>query len=189
MIQLKNTQMAESILAPKVKGTMILDALLEDEPLDFFVLCSSLRAILGGPGHVDHCAANAFLDAFAHYHTCKQGTFTVAINWDSWQEVGQATNMEAQPASQTRTPQLPHSKEIDHPLIDQCVSNSSHEAIFVTALDPATHWVLDEHRILMGTAVMPGTGYLEMAQAAFEQYTQRDTIGMQEVVFVVPLIV
>src|SRR5205823_3835203 len=49
-------------------------------------------AILGGIGQVDYCAANNFLDAFAHYYARTHGTFTVAINWGAWQEVGMAVD-------------------------------------------------------------------------------------------------
>jgi len=55
------------------------------------VLSSSLSSVLGGFGQVD-CAANAFLDEFAHRNTSINGQFTVAINWDTWQEVGMAVN-------------------------------------------------------------------------------------------------
>jgi acyl carrier protein len=37
---------------------------------------------------VAYCAANAFLDSYAHYKMAKDNVFTVAINWDTWQEVG-----------------------------------------------------------------------------------------------------
>jgi len=56
------------------------------------VLSSSLSSVLGGFGQVDYCAANAFLDEFAHRNTSINGQFTVAINWDAWQEVGMAVN-------------------------------------------------------------------------------------------------
>jgi len=32
------------------------------------------------------------LDEFAHRNTSINGQFTVAINWDTWQEVGMAVN-------------------------------------------------------------------------------------------------
>jgi acyl carrier protein len=37
----------------------------------------------GGPGQVDYCAANAFLDAFAHKHSSDFG-MTIAIDWGEW---------------------------------------------------------------------------------------------------------
>jgi NAD(P)-dependent dehydrogenase (short-subunit alcohol dehydrogenase family)/acyl carrier protein len=88
MIPLRTRESIEPILAPKVKGTLVLDRVLKDETLDFFVLCSSVSAILGLLGQVGYCAANAFQDAFAYYKTHRDGTFTLSINWDFWQEVG-----------------------------------------------------------------------------------------------------
>jgi NADP-dependent 3-hydroxy acid dehydrogenase YdfG/acyl carrier protein len=92
LIQLKTPEMAAEILAPKVKGTLVLESVLKDLPLDFLVLCSSLTAIIGALGQVDYCAANTFLDNFAFYHTIQQRVQTISINWDTWQEVGMAVN-------------------------------------------------------------------------------------------------
>jgi hypothetical protein len=88
-MQLKERETAEKIMAPKVQGTLVLDAVLQNDKLDFMVLCSSLASIIGGFGQVDYCAGNAFMDAFARRQT-KNGRFTVAIGWDYWQEVGMA---------------------------------------------------------------------------------------------------
>jgi phthiocerol/phenolphthiocerol synthesis type-I polyketide synthase E len=95
MIQLKTREVADTVLAPKVKGTKILNSLIEDQKIDFMMLCSSLASVLGGVGRVDYCAANAFLDAFAHYNTSKNNINTIAINWDMWQEVGLGVTMNA----------------------------------------------------------------------------------------------
>ncbi|MBD2607326.1 SDR family NAD(P)-dependent oxidoreductase [Scytonema hofmannii FACHB-248] len=92
VIQRKTQQEAESILAPKVKGTLVIDAIVKDIQLDFFVLASSMNSILGGFAQVDYCGANAFLDAFAHSNALKKDRFTTSINWDAWQEVGMAVN-------------------------------------------------------------------------------------------------
>lgn len=92
IIQLKTENIANSVLAPKVKGTLILEDILnlQNIKLDFLVLCSSQSSILNEFGQVDYCAANAFLDVYAHYRTFKSDQFTVAINWGTWQEVGMA---------------------------------------------------------------------------------------------------
>ncbi len=92
IIELKNLEVVNNVLAPKLQGTLILNKVLEDVNLDFLVLCSSLNSIHGGFGQVDYCAANAFLDGFAHFNTSKNGKLTIAINWDTWQEVGMAVN-------------------------------------------------------------------------------------------------
>lgn len=85
LVQLKTPEMANSVLEPKLKGTLVLDAVLQDVALDFLVLFSSGTAIYGGIGQVDYCAANAFLDAFAHYHYSRRKIPTISINWDLWE--------------------------------------------------------------------------------------------------------
>jgi acyl transferase domain-containing protein/acyl carrier protein len=92
IIPLKTPEIAARVLAPKVQGTVGLNALLKGVDLDFFVLCSSLTSILGGSGQIDYCGANAFLDAFAHCNDSRDGRLVVSINWDTWQEVGMAVN-------------------------------------------------------------------------------------------------
>ena len=90
IIQLKTPEIAESVFAPKVRGTLVLNEVLQAIDLDFLVLCSSLSSTVGGFGQADYCAANAFLDTFARHD--KFNCHRVAINWDTWQEVGMAVN-------------------------------------------------------------------------------------------------
>lgn len=85
IIQMKTPEMAASTLEPKVKGTLVLDAVSKDLNLDFLVLFSSLSSIIGGLGQVDYCAASAFLDAFSHYNFYRRQKLTVSINWGIWQ--------------------------------------------------------------------------------------------------------
>ncbi|MCP4646446.1 MAG: SDR family NAD(P)-dependent oxidoreductase, partial [bacterium] len=66
VIQRRSRKMTEDVMAPKVKGTLVLDSILKDTPLDFFILCSSISSIIGPFGEVGYTAANVFLDAFAH---------------------------------------------------------------------------------------------------------------------------
>lgn len=98
IIELKSEEMAARVMAPKVKGTLVLEALFGEAKLDFLLLCSSLNSILGGIGQIDYCAANAFLDAFAHRHANRRGVKTISVNFDVWKEVGMAVNTET-PAS------------------------------------------------------------------------------------------
>jgi non-ribosomal peptide synthase protein (TIGR01720 family) len=92
MIQRQTPEMAEAVLASKVRGARALEAALRHIEPDFFILCSSQVSILGGFGRVEYCAANAFLDLFAHYYRARYGVSCVAINWDTWQEAGMAVN-------------------------------------------------------------------------------------------------
>jgi myxalamid-type polyketide synthase MxaB len=78
-----------AVLAPKVEGAWLLHKLTEHSPLDFFVMYSSASALLGAPGQGNHAAANAFLDALAHYRR-SAGLPGLSINWGAWSEIGAA---------------------------------------------------------------------------------------------------
>jgi len=83
-----------AVLAPKVRGGWLLHQLSLDDPLDQFVLFSSVAAIFGSPGQSNHAAANAFLDGLAHYRRA-QGLPALSINWGAWLEVGAAVGKES----------------------------------------------------------------------------------------------
>ncbi len=92
VIQIKTPQMAAQVMAPKVKGTLVLEEVFKAVELDFLVLFSSLSAFRSELGQADYCAANAFLDAFARHNTLRHNRLTIAINWGMWREVGMAVN-------------------------------------------------------------------------------------------------
>ncbi len=77
-----------AVLRPKLHGTLVLDELVRELRPDFFILCSSLNALVSRFGQADYCAANAFLDAFAHHKKGRRATVYTSINWDAWREVG-----------------------------------------------------------------------------------------------------
>jgi NAD(P)-dependent dehydrogenase (short-subunit alcohol dehydrogenase family)/aryl carrier-like protein len=84
LIQLKTVEQTARVLAAKVQGTLVLERVLRDLPLDFLALFSSITSTTGGgPGQVDYCAANAFLDAYAH--SCPRRDNAIAIDWGEWQ--------------------------------------------------------------------------------------------------------
>jgi len=101
VIHRRTKEMTDNVLAAKVKGTLVLNQLLKHIKLDFLVLCSSLGSILYKTkfGQVGYSAANEFLDAFCYYKTRQDGTFTVSINWDDWQEVGMSVEAVKQAAN------------------------------------------------------------------------------------------
>jgi acyl transferase domain-containing protein/acyl carrier protein len=81
------------VLAPKVDGTCHLDEASRDLQLDFFVLFSSVTAVVGMVGQADYAAANGFLDQFASHRdqlvaAGHRSGRTLSINWPLWQDGG-----------------------------------------------------------------------------------------------------
>jgi NAD(P)-dependent dehydrogenase (short-subunit alcohol dehydrogenase family)/acyl carrier protein len=105
-IQVRTKEMTDAILAPKVKGTLVLEETLKGIEPDFVVYCSSMNAILPAFGQVGHCGANAFLDAFAINKMYRGGPLTVSVNWNPWLEVGQAVESMNELAADSEMSQL-----------------------------------------------------------------------------------
>jgi len=74
---------------PKLDGTWNLHRHSLHAPLDFFVLFSSISSLFGSAGQGNHAAANAFMDALAHYRRSR-GLPALSINWGAWADVGAA---------------------------------------------------------------------------------------------------
>jgi len=171
-LQLKTPDEAARVLAPKVLGTLLLHRVLRGRDLDFFYLCSSVTALLGGFGQADYCAANAFCDAFAQAHQ-RRGRHLSAINWDRWEEVGMARS----------EPQGPV-----HPLLGSRLHASAARDVWTSRLSPERHWVLAEH-LIAGQPTVPGTAYLEMARAAVAARLGGGAVELRDVIFPQPLAV
>lgn len=86
-------QRFRSVMAPKVAGSVNLHHKTRELTLDFFVLFSSAASLLGSRGQSNYAAANAFLDALAHYR-CYQGLPALSIDWGPWTAVGMARDQE-----------------------------------------------------------------------------------------------
>lgn len=187
VIQLRNRSDLQNILDPKVNGTLVLDALLRESGLEFFILFSSTVSIMGPVGQVGYAAANSFLDAFAHYNT-SNGTYTVSINWDAWKEVGMAVNAVKQMTGGRETP-VYQKKDVAHPLFEYRTTDNSSGEIYVSHFTVDRYWLLDEHRIIMGKASLPGTGYLEMVRAAAADQVPGGAVEVRDINFLKPLLV
>ena len=180
IMQLKTTGDAARVLAPKVEGARVLAEVTKDCDLDFTVYYSSVLGEFGGPGQVDYCAANAFLDAHAHQQT-QLGRPTYAMGWDGWAETGMAHRARrGEPA-----PAWDKFQPVQLPFFSARTCQEG-GATYYGSLDPQKDWVLSEHRVGGGLAV-PGTAYLEMAVSAFRHRTGSDRLQLQDVFFLKPL--
>ncbi|WPB75854.1 beta-ketoacyl synthase N-terminal-like domain-containing protein [Archangium violaceum] len=173
LIQLKTPESASRVLASKVEGTLTLDALLRDEPLDFLVLCSSLSSLLGALGQVDYAAASAFLDAYALSKRGLPGRRTVSIDWDRWLEVG---------AAMRRGLGLAPGRGGALGL------RRTAPGVYSARWRAEDAWWLDEHR-LGGVATLPGVGYLELVRSTLELEHGQVPLVLEQLVFHAPLTV
>jgi acyl transferase domain-containing protein/thioesterase domain-containing protein/acyl carrier protein len=156
----KTQAQVDAVLAPKVQGLRVLDQLLPDGAVDLMVLFASTSTATRAAGQVDYVAANDYLNAFAKGRAGGK-TRVVALNWGVWADVGMA----AEAVGHTPVETLPP-RAIDAPMLDT-IEVLEGETRFAATLDAKNDWVLDQHRMADGAAVMPGTGMVEaIAQAA-----------------------
>lgn len=181
LLSLKPRADVEAVLRAKVLGTRAIEGALRPHPkLDFFVLCSSVTALLGGAGRSDYCAANCFLDAFATESSRSGHRRVISINWDAWRETGMAitdSNRSQDHAGPATAPL--------HPLLEELASTDDTIRLFRTRFNAATHWIVHDHRI-RGMPTLPGVAYIEMIAAAL--FTENVSLEIRDLRFLQPLV-
>lgn len=80
-----------NVTSPKTLGTKVLDTLVGEMDLSFFILFSSMTAIIGSAGQSDYTTANAYLDSYAAQRQLQKRQIT-AVNWPAWSETGMAVD-------------------------------------------------------------------------------------------------
>lgn len=108
----KSAAETEDVLAPKVLGLVHLDKASKNIPLDFFILFSSVTAVLGNPGQADYAMANSFMDRYAKYRSelvtaGRRHGHTLSINWPLWKEGGMRIDAQSEKSLALRTGMLP----------------------------------------------------------------------------------
>ncbi len=97
----KSLEDFRAVLAPKIEGLLHLDIMTAEDPLELFVMFSSISSILGNVGQSDYASANAFLDSFAHWRQAqvqenRRSGRTLSINWPFWKEGGMQIDFASQ---------------------------------------------------------------------------------------------
>ncbi|PON26662.1 hypothetical protein TGAM01_v204672 [Trichoderma gamsii] len=78
-------------LAPKVNGALALHKAFPPRSLDFFIMYSSIRQLVGTVGQASYGSSNASLNALATYRRAR-GDNTVAIQFTAVRGLGMATS-------------------------------------------------------------------------------------------------
>lgn len=188
-LQLKGEARAGKVLAPKIAGTLALEAALGKANPDFIMLFSSVSAFAGLPGQFDYAAANAFLDAYARSHQHRSGPRIISAGWTQWEEIGMAAALADGSVLQHEPPLPSEWAPFDHPFFDHIVLRSEDEYICVAVLSPESHWLLDDHRLSSGQALIPGAAYLEIVRAAYSATGARGPVELRELAFPIPFAV
>lgn len=91
----KDVQQVKQVLAPKLQGTLNLDEATKNHELDFFVMFSSMTALIGNIGQSDYAYANHLMDHFIHMRSkMNRPGKSLSINWPLWEEGGMSINQE-----------------------------------------------------------------------------------------------
>ncbi|MGE8685919.1 MAG: SDR family NAD(P)-dependent oxidoreductase [Achromobacter sp.] len=100
------------VLAPKLRGAVLLHELTRDDPLDCFVMFSSATTLFGNPGQSAYVAANAGLEALARLRR-SQGLPATCPRWGAIDDAGYlARNEQIKQALQHRMGGSPTSAEV-----------------------------------------------------------------------------
>ncbi|MEK4329490.1 beta-ketoacyl synthase N-terminal-like domain-containing protein [Paenibacillus sp. FSL R7-0312] len=123
----------EEVWAPKVKGLNVLYRCMREEPLQFFVLFSSVSAIVPtlAAGQSDYAMANAYMDyaAQAWSGECP----VISIQWPSWKETGLG---EVKSRAYEQTGMLTHTDSEGLLMLDRILSGGLGPVVLPAVVDP-----------------------------------------------------
>ncbi|HWH74589.1 MAG TPA: polyketide synthase dehydratase domain-containing protein, partial [Methylibium sp.] len=169
--------------------TLVLDELLRNAPLDFMLLFSTTSTWTAPAGQIDYVGASAFVNAFAESCHGQRRYPVTALAWGIWKDVGMVGQLAA--AGDAHAAQG-EALAVASPHFDERrVSRDGLAQVhtFSGTLSAEADWVIAEHRLGSGEALLPGTGYLELVRAALAELGQDASWQLSNLVFETPLFV
>lgn len=176
----KSLASVEEVFAPKVHGTQVLEQVFPDGSLKRMVVFASTSTVIAPAGQVDYVAANEYLNAYARSRAGGR-TRVTALNWGIWSEVGMAAQALAAPAPAPVTP-------AGVPMLDRATFDDAGSRLFLADWTIG-RWFLDGHRTRAGEALLPGTGYLDLAAQALAAQGESGPYEIRDLYFFRPLVV
>ena len=159
-IELATHEDHEVVVGAKARGALALTDELRRRGAELLVLISSTSTVLVPDGQAAYVAANSVLDALAGDH----GDLHVrTINYGLWGELGIA----AAAAHRSRLG-IDDGEPVSHPVLSETTIDRDGTVRLVGTLATEHHWLVDEHRTRTGTALLPGTGHVELFLAAID---------------------
>ncbi len=184
LVALKSREAASKVISPKVLGTLALERSLAGCSPDFQVNFSSISANAGLPGQFDYAAANAFLDAYAGSRPASGARKCITIGWSAWSEIGMSVRSEL--ARRIPTSLSAGLRPINDELFRLTGGGEQCTNLFAI-LSTDNTWYLDEHRLKNGTAILPGTAYIELIAHAHRLVFGAAAIEIEDLIFAVPM--
>lgn len=172
----------QQVFAPKINGLQVLDALFPDGELELLVLFSSSSTVTRPAGQIDYVAANEYLNAYAKSRK-GNATRVCAVDWGVWGDVGMAADAMAA----RQGPQAEDAIDIDLAMLDTAEFDAKGNRIFRATYAAKTDWFIDEHRTKSGKALLPGTGFVELAAQALRAHGVETPFDIRDLYFFRPL--
>lgn len=183
LVQMRTLGELQQVLSPKVSGLRVLHSVLEDVRLDFLILFSSTSTDIPRAGQVAYVAGNAYLNAYAQSASPKDGRRVISLHWGVWSEVGLAVR-----AAGLATSPVVESYPNEVGIFDRWIADKQGELWLEVALSARRHWVLDEHRLPGGEAVLPGTAYVDFLVQAIRAYGLEGNPCITNLLFIRPFV-
>jgi acyl transferase domain-containing protein/thioesterase domain-containing protein/acyl carrier protein len=188
-IELATHEDHEVVVGAKARGAIALTDELRRHGAELLVLVSSTSTVLVPDGQAAYVAANSVLDALAGTYRdqaeqAEQAGLRVrTVNYGLWAELGiaAAAAHRARLGIEVGTP-------VSHPVLSEHYDERDGTVRIVGTLATDHHWVVDEHRTALGTALLPGTGHLELFLAAIDVAGPDDAV-LGPVTLLEPLVV
>ncbi|MWC28302.1 SDR family NAD(P)-dependent oxidoreductase [Paenibacillus sp. MMS18-CY102] len=126
-------QMAATLPA-KINGTAVLDEATRSQPLELFMLCSSISSMIGDFGQCDYAVSNRFLDVYAGYREelrerGERNGRTVAIGWPLWEQGGMHLNKGAEQLYLQSSGMRPIGEKEGIAALERVLSGIAHEPV------------------------------------------------------------
>nr|WP_242855837.1 SDR family NAD(P)-dependent oxidoreductase [Ruminiclostridium josui] len=89
----KSAESFERVISSKIDGTVNLDKFTAYDNLDFFIMFSSVAALMPNQGQCDYSSGNSFMDYYSEYRSQmvaenKRKGLSISINWPLWESGG-----------------------------------------------------------------------------------------------------
>lgn len=136
LLEKKSIEDFKKVIEPKIFGTVWLDELTKDEPIQLFCTFSSTSSVLGNIGQADYAYANSFMDAYilVRSRMVNNNRKYLSINWPLWKNGGMQVNQNTEKMLKETAGIMPLCEEVGINLFEKCINQNTANAMFLYGL-------------------------------------------------------